>query len=214
MNFGVSLNLVNKCAPYSLKISVTHQIGWSSEATLQDELTGCHMVLLWCCVQWMSCFNQTKPLIPIPFQSILYRTKFTLLFCRSLYSVLLLTLQSSLSERMAHRRIQGSNPAGGSTLSCPLAGPSCSGRGWQSCAGTRDMWWLFWTMPWTPPSGSEKATLRMESFNLTILTSLSDSNRIWSYSERATKKMMEVTFSKQWIHFRRSDLCPPTSTIL
>lgn len=26
--------------------------------------------------------------------------------------------------------------------------------------------------------------------------------------------MMEVTFSKQWIHFRRSDRCPPTSTIL
>ena len=26
--------------------------------------------------------------------------------------------------------------------------------------------------------------------------------------------MIEVTFSKQWIHFRRSDLCPPTSTIL
>ena len=25
---------------------------------------------------------------------------------------------------------------------------------------------------------------------------------------------MDVTFSKQWIHFRRSDLCPPTSTIL
>ena len=26
--------------------------------------------------------------------------------------------------------------------------------------------------------------------------------------------MMDVTFSKQWIHFLRSDLCPPTSTIL
>lgn len=25
---------------------------------------------------------------------------------------------------------------------------------------------------------------------------------------------MDVTFSKQCIHFRRSDLCPPTSTIL
>ena len=43
---------------------------------------------------------------------------------------------------------------------------------------------------------------------------MSDSNRIWSYSESATRKMMEVTFSKQWIHFRRSDLWPPTSTIL
>lgn len=25
---------------------------------------------------------------------------------------------------------------------------------------------------------------------------------------------MDVTFSKQWIHFLRSDRCPPTSTIL
>lgn len=25
---------------------------------------------------------------------------------------------------------------------------------------------------------------------------------------------MEVTFSKQWIHFRLSERCPPTSTIL
>lgn len=46
------------------------------------------------------------------------------------------------------------------------------------------------------------------------VTSLSDSTRTWSYSLRATKNMMDVTFSKQWIHFLRSDLCPPTSTIL
>ena len=45
-------------------------------------------------------------------------------------------------------------------------------------------------------------------------TSLSDSNRIWSYSLKATKKIIEVTFSKQWIHFLLSDRCPPTSTIL
>lgn len=38
------------------------------------------------------------------------------------------------------------------------------------------------------------------------LTSLSDSTRTWSYSLSATKNMMEVTFSKQWIHFLRSDL--------
>lgn len=49
---------------------------------------------------------------------------------------------------------------------------------------------------------------------LLVLTSLSDSTRTWSYSLRATKNMMDVTFSKQWIHFLRSDLCPPTSTIL
>ena len=47
-----------------------------------------------------------------------------------------------------------------------------------------------------------------------IHTSLSDSKRIWSYSDKATKKMIDVTFSKQWIHFLRSDLWPPTSTIL
>lgn len=46
------------------------------------------------------------------------------------------------------------------------------------------------------------------------LTSFSDSNKIWSYSESATKKIIDVTFSKQWIHFLLSDLCPPTSTIL
>lgn len=45
-------------------------------------------------------------------------------------------------------------------------------------------------------------------------TSLSDSTRTWSYSLKATRNMMDVTFSKQWIHFLRSDRCPPTSTIL
>lgn len=47
-----------------------------------------------------------------------------------------------------------------------------------------------------------------------IITSLSDSTRTWSYSLKATRNMIDVTFSKQWIHFLRSDLCPPTSTIL
>ena len=92
VNFGVSLNLVNKCSPHLLNISVTHQIGWSSEVTRWDKLTGCYIVLL-----RMPCLNQTKPLISMPFQSILHWTKFSLLFCRYLYSVLLLTLQSSLS---------------------------------------------------------------------------------------------------------------------
>lgn len=45
-------------------------------------------------------------------------------------------------------------------------------------------------------------------------TSLSDSTRTWSYSLSATRNIMEVTFSKQWIHFLLSDLWPPTSTIL
>ena len=77
-----------------------------------------------------------------------------------------------------------------------------------------DMWWLFWTMPLILPFGSENTKVRTDFQMLFIATSLSDSNRIWSYSESATRKMMEVTFSKQWIHFRRSDLWPPTSTIL
>ena len=40
------------------------------------------------------------------------------------------------------------------------------------------------------------------------------SARTWSYSFAAEMKMMLVMFSKQWIHFRRSDRCPPTSSIL
>ena len=47
-----------------------------------------------------------------------------------------------------------------------------------------------------------------------IHTSLSDSTKTWSYSLKATRNMMDVTFSKQWIHLRLSDLWPPTSTIL
>ena len=46
------------------------------------------------------------------------------------------------------------------------------------------------------------------------LTSLSDSTSTWSYSLKATKNIMDVTFSKQWIHFLLSDRWPPTSTIL
>lgn len=42
----------------------------------------------------------------------------------------------------------------------------------------------------------------------------SSSARTMSYSESATQKMIAVTDSKQWIHFLRSDLCPPTSNIL
>lgn len=51
-------------------------------------------------------------------------------------------------------------------------------------------------------------------YNLLFFTSLSHSAKTWSYSLRATKNIIEVTLSKQWIHFLRSDLCPPTSTIL
>ena len=47
-----------------------------------------------------------------------------------------------------------------------------------------------------------------------LLTTLSDSTRTWSYSLRATRNMMDVTFSKQWIHFLLSERWPPTSTIL
>lgn len=42
----------------------------------------------------------------------------------------------------------------------------------------------------------------------------SSSCNTWSYSDMATQKMMAVTSSKQWIHFFRSDLCPPTSKSL
>lgn len=46
------------------------------------------------------------------------------------------------------------------------------------------------------------------------LTSLLFSSRTWSYSLSEAKKMSDVTFSKQWIHFLLSDFWPPTSTIL
>ena len=62
--------------------------------------------------------------------------------------------------------------------------------------------------PHEPHSISKKTTSKVN------LTSLSDSTNTWSYSLKATRNMMDVTFSKQWIHFLRSDLWPPTSTIL
>jgi hypothetical protein len=46
------------------------------------------------------------------------------------------------------------------------------------------------------------------------LTWLDSSSRTWSYSLSATQKMIEVTFSKQWIHFFRSLRWPPTSNML
>lgn len=46
------------------------------------------------------------------------------------------------------------------------------------------------------------------------LTVVSSSWRTWSYSLIATQKIIAVTSSKQWIHFLRSDLWPPTSNNL
>lgn len=46
-----------------------------------------------------------------------------------------------------------------------------------------------------------------------IRLTVSSSKSNWSYSEMATKNRIVVTFSKQWIHFFRSDRCPPTSNI-
>ena len=132
----------------------------------------------------------------------------------------------------SHHHILGSSQPGGNTLSSPPVNLSYLGTEWLKNAGTMDMWWLFWTMPYSLPYGSEKGEKRcvreddlicsrstsheksLSSSRMRLRTSLSDSKRIWSYSDKATKKMIEVTFSKQWIHFRRSDLWPPTSTIL
>ena len=57
---------------------------------------------------------------------------------------------------------------------------------------------------------------QMASSSLTQyeLTVVSSSCRTWSYSLIATQNIMAVTSSKQWIHFFRSDLCPPTSNNL
>ena len=50
--------------------------------------------------------------------------------------------------------------------------------------------------------------------NKNIRTVVSSSCNTWSYSDIATQNMMAVTSSKQWIHFFRSDLWPPTSNSL
>ena len=47
-----------------------------------------------------------------------------------------------------------------------------------------------------------------------IQTVVSSSCNTWSYSLRATQKMIAVTSSKQCIHFLRSDRWPPTSNNL
>jgi hypothetical protein len=39
------------------------------------------------------------------------------------------------------------------------------------------------------------------------------SRSTWSYSLRAVQNMMDVTLSKQCIHFLRSERCPPTSNM-
>lgn len=46
------------------------------------------------------------------------------------------------------------------------------------------------------------------------LTTSSSSTSTMSYALRAPQKMIQVTPSKQWIHFFLSDLWPPTSNIL
>lgn len=60
---------------------------------------------------------------------------------------------------------------------------------------------------YTRVSGRNSKSVR----NLTCELS---SNKTWSYSLKATQKMIDVTFSKQCIHFLRSLLWPPTSNML
>lgn len=48
---------------------------------------------------------------------------------------------------------------------------------------------------------------------LRVLTPSLSSARHWSKPLIATKKRSAFTFSKQWIHFFRSDLWPPTSNM-
>ena len=133
-----------------------------------------------------------------------------------------------LQKMLSNLWIQGSTWLYESTWSSPSGCRSCWGRVWRRSAGTRDRWWWFWTGPCSPPYGSGIELQREKGWNSNAtfkewsgdplpgrsLTSLSHSARTWSYSLSATRKMMEVTFSKQWIHFLLSDLWPPTSTIL
>lgn len=67
---------------------------------------------------------------------------------------------------------------------------------------------------WIPPPPPLVWQLGSLSFRTQHPTSVEDSARTSSYSDSATKNMMEVTFSKQWIHFLLSERWPPTSTIL
>lgn len=88
--------------------------------------------------------------------------------------------------------------------------------------GTRWCWFSWTIANWRPsrttpnfPSFDSDFVRRLArmSWNNRLTWLLSSSNT-WSYSLSATQKMIEVTFSKQWIHFLRSLLCPPTSNIL
>jgi len=63
------------------------------------------------------------------------------------------------------------------------------------------------------PRGRQLA-FAVQAGSTLFLTSFPASTKTWSYSLSATRNIIEVTFSKQWIHFLRSDRWPPTSTIL
>lgn len=86
---------------------------------------------------------------------------------------------------------------------------------------TTDYWWQIQRGPDSPTFDSRGKSIRQQKLKRlfffrspSILTWPDASRSSWSYSLNATQKMMDVTDSKQWIHFLRSDLCPPTSNIL
>ena len=60
----------------------------------------------------------------------------------------------------------------------------------------------------------ELITLSNKTSDSAIRFCVASSSKTWSYSDKATQKMMEVTASKQWIHFLRSERWPPTSNML
>lgn len=109
-----------------------------------------------------------------------------------------------------------SNRPGATSWFSLRVNPSCSWREWLMSWQTMDNWRSCGTKPTTHSYdsemeiGSKSKRTRQFDWNLTSLFSKS----IMSYSLRTAKKIIEVTFSKQWIHFRLSDRCPPTSTIL
>ncbi len=103
-------------------------------------------------------------------------------------------------------------------------GPFCWGRGWWRCLWTTCC--CRWSQrAWgSPASGSssrprgvprrgERWEVRVSERRMCLCLSQSRT-RTWSYSDIATQKIMAVTSSKQWIHFFRSDRCPPTSNSL
>lgn len=135
------------------------------------------------------------------------------------------------SITQTHHHSLGSRCSGGPSWSSPGTDPSCWGKAqWRSLqriCGCR----YCWIDGGTHACGSRTVKRGTELVQWPIiilyctcdshigsclchLTTSSSSTSTMSYALSAPQKMMQVTPSKQWIHFFLSDLWPPTSNIL